>query len=347
MEITTLLASCASKNASDLHLAPGQAPIMRVNGDLQRMAFPPFDPNVLTQCLLNTMNESERRHYSHRHYCDLRLQVDSLTHCRVHVYQQRQGIAAAFRLITAIPPTIDELGLPPIVRHIANSPHGLILVTGASGSGKSSSLAAMIDYRNSTSPCHILTLEDPIEFLHESKCALVSQCALSHDVPDYAEALKCALREDPDIIMVGEMRDAATIALALEAAETGHLVLSSLHTSSARNSIARIIGSFAPEAQETIRTQLSLSLVAVIAQTLPKSIDGSRRIVAHEVLLATRAMRNLIRENRLAQIDSLIQTSQKMGMHTLDQCLQQMINSQIISVDEARRHSVERPWEQT
>lgn len=343
MEIASLLRLCAENQASDLHLVPGQPPIMRIHGDLQRMDQPALDPAWLAIKLLNCMPAPENQLFAQVGYCDFRWETHLHTHCRTHIYQQRQGMAAAFRLIPAMPPTIEQLELPAVVRGIVSRPHGLVLVTGACGSGKSSTLAALINYRNAISPCHILTLEEPIEFLHESQRGLINQRALGHSMT-YPQALKSALREDPDIIMVGEMRDAATIALVLEAAETGHLVLSSLHTNSARDAISRIVGSFPSASQDAIRIQLSLCLVAIIAQALPRSLSGGR-ILAAEVLLATLAVRNLIRENRLPQLDSLMQTGQKAGMHTLQQSLQWLVQQGQISPSEAKRYADDSSWQ--
>jgi twitching motility protein PilT len=335
MEITTLLTLCANNQASDLHLSPGMPPLLRIHGDLRPLDDEQLEAQELEHALLSCMPPAAKTQYGRQHCCDFRWHVGRQTHCRVHIYRQIHGMAATFRLIAETPPTIEQLGLPTVVRQIASAPHGLVLVTGACGSGKSTTLAALIDFRNSTSACHILTLEQPVEYLHISKHALVSQRELDPCARSYAQALSSALREDPDIILVGEMRDSATIALALEAAETGHLVLSSLHTGRACEAIMRIVGSFPAAAQETIRQQLSLSLVAIIAQVLPKTLDGQGRIAAHEILLASSAVRNLIRENRLAQIVSQIQSGRTLGMQTLEHALQQLVSEQKISRTEA------------
>lgn len=338
MDLVSLLAQCGAHRASDLHLTPGLPPLMRVNGDLQRLDLPALDPDDLEITLRAIMNHDAAQCFAAHHYCDFRLQADHTTHCRVHIHLQRLGMSAAFRLIPATPPTFELLGLPAGLRQIASSPHGLVLVTGASGSGKSSTLAAMLDYRNSVSPCHILTLEDPIEFIHVSRRALITQCELDSQTPDFSGRLKRALREDPDVIMIGEMRDPATIGLALEAAETGHLVLSTLHTRNARDAVARIVASAAPAAQDNLRLQLAQSLQAIISQALLKTADGQTRVLAYEILMATRAVRNLIRENRLAQLESLQQSGQQQGMHTLDQYLNQLVRTGRVSRDEANKH---------
>jgi twitching motility protein PilT len=344
MEITSLLSHCASLKASDCHLAPGLPPIVRINGNLQRLDVPPMAATQLDTVLYACMNLAQQARFDRLHTCDFHFPVDRLTHSRAHVYLQRLGRAAAFRLFPRSPPTLEQLGLPPILRQIAVCPHGLVLVTGACGSGKSSTLAAMINYRNRLAPCHILTLEDPIEFVHESQRALVSQRELDVEQESHAQVLSAMLREDPDIIMIGEMRDAASISLALEAAETGHLVLSTLHARSARDAIARMVASCPAVSQELTRIQLSQSLTAIIAQALPRSCNGLTRLIAHEILLATPAVRNLIRENRGAQIESVLQTGQQYGMHTLAQSLQHLLDQQKISVEEALNHSNECHW---
>jgi twitching motility protein PilT len=344
MEITSLLARCASHAASDCHLAPFLPPIARINGNLHRLDLPVMDPLQLDAILLNCMDEQQHARFDCNQACDFHFPVDRLTHSRAHVYRQRHGMAAAFRLIPARPPTLEQLELPAILQQIARCKQGLVLITGACGSGKSSTLAAMIDFRNSLGACHIVTMEDPIEFLHDSKQALVSQRELDFLAKDQSRALRAALREDPDILVIGEMRDEASIALALEAAETGHLVLATLHARSTRDAIARIVAGSPLVSQELTRIRLSQSLTAVFAQALPRSRDGSRRFVAHEILLATRAVRNLIRENRLQQIESLLQTGQHTGMHTLGQSLQDLVQQQKISPEEALLHAGEHDW---
>jgi len=344
MEITSLLSSCMHRGASDLHLSPGLPPVIRIHGVLHRLPHPPLAPSDLDDRLRALMNDRASIDFARFRCCDFRMQADSLTHCRVHVYGQRHGTAAAFRFLTAPIPTFEQLGLPAILQHIATRPHGLVLITGPAGSGKSTTLAAMIDYLNSTQACHILTLEDPVEFLHESKRGLITQCDLQQEGTDFAQALKRALREDPDVIMVGEMRDSATIALALDAAETGHLVLSTLHSRSAREAVSRLIGSFSPEGQGSVRVQLSHSLTAIIAQTLLRSAVADRRILAHEILIATDAVRHLIRDNRVDQLESVQQTGHAMGMHTLEQYLGCLVDAQRITRAEAGRHLGEKGW---
>jgi len=336
MEIKQLLFQCGKMRASDLHLSPGLPPIVRVNGDLQRLPHPAPSAAQLEQTLLALMDSVARQDFAQQRCCDFRLQTETSDSCRVHVYVQSLGCAAAIRFIPAQPKSMTELGLPPILQHIVNCPRGLVLVTGPSGSGKSTTLAAMLRFRAEHRPGHIVTLEDPIEYVHQSQHSLVTQFQECSTSSDYSVKLRQLLRQDPDVIMLGEMRDAATIKLALEAAETGHLVLSTLHTRSARNAVARIVSGMAPHAQEGILAQLALSLTAIVAQILVKSADGARRIAAHEILLATHAVRHLIRDNRMAQLESLLQSSQHLGMQTLEQDLTRLVNSGQITALEAK-----------
>jgi twitching motility protein PilT len=339
MDLDHLLAISFESQASDLHLTPGQAPLIRVHGDLARLDLPPLPPAELESALFTLMRPGLRQRWQQGKNCDFHLSVALPCQGRVHVYRQFRGMAAAIRLIPLEVPRLSQLGLPTALETMAMAPQGLVLISGASGSGKSSALAAMLDHRNASSRGHILTLEDPIEFLHQSKQSLVTQCELDPDDADFSQALKCALRQDPDVITVAEMRDAASIRLALEAAQTGHLVLATLHARSAREAVTRIVSAFAPEAQEAVRCELSLALQAVLALTLVKQRDGQGRLAAHEILIATHAVRNLIRENRLAQIESLQQSGQSSGMHTLQQSLRQLLDAGLISAEEAGRQA--------
>lgn len=347
MEIARLLSLCVKHQASDLHLVPGQPPYIRIRGDLQCLDLPVLAVSALQESLLDMTPARQRPLLLQDACCDFRWITSDNIHSRVHIYHQHCGMSAAIRLIPTYLPSFAELGLPAVVSRIVDCRHGLVLVTGACGSGKSSTLAAMLDNLNHLRPCHILTLEQPIEFLHVSQRALVSQRELPSMHASLAQALRNALREDPDIIMIGELRDPESIAMALEAAETGHLVLSTLHAGNAQDALLRIIGSFPAAHQEAIRTQLSLSLVAIISQALPQTLDGRRRVLAHEVLLATHGVRNLIRENKLALLESFIQSNQHLGMHTLQQSLMQLVRQNTISSAEARRFSDVLQWQQT
>ncbi|TDR72469.1 type IV pilus twitching motility protein PilT [Paludibacterium purpuratum] len=330
MQLTALLKYCASQHASDLHLAPGEPPILRRHGRLYRLAVNALDADSLSEALQTVLPVFLRDRLASERACDFRLSLPE-TQARVHLYHQRCGLAAAIRLLPSDLPDMAALGLPAAVADWTHVPHGLILICGATGSGKSTTLAALVHQINRLRACHILALEDPIEFIHTGLKALVTQREIGSWDGGFAQALKTALREDPDIIMVGEMRDRETVALALEAAETGHLVLSTLHTRSTANAIARICGFFPADAQQTIRLQLSQSLHAIMAQMLlPSSGDGVR-VLAHEVLHATHAVRHVIRENRLEQIETLLQTGRQHGMHTLRQCLDQLVAQQLIA----------------
>lgn len=330
MELTDLLRLCNRQQASDLHLRPGLPPILRRNGALQRLDEPPIEPPALERLLRAALPVDASRALAAHGSCDFVL-AGTEVRARVHVFCLPQGLAAALRLIPDRIPELEMLGLPAALPGISDAHQGLVLITGASGSGKSTTLAALIDSFNRRRACHILTLEDPIEFVHTSRAALVTQCVARQG----ADALRAALRQDPDIIMLGEMRDSETIALALQAAETGHLVLSTLHTRTAVDAIARIVGVFPAAAQEFLRTQLSRSLRAVLAQTLLNSADGQTRVLAYEMLVSTPAIRNLIRENRLAQIETQLQTGRQHGMHSLRQCLDTLVASGRIAHSDA------------
>jgi len=341
MDIAELLAFAVKNKASDLHLSSALPPMIRVDGDLRRLNLPSLDNQQLTELLYSTMSDHQRRDFEANLEVDVSYAVPGLARFRVNCFHQDRGVGGAFRTIPDAVWTLEKLGAPPSFREIINVPRGLVLVTGPTGSGKSTTLAAMIDHLNTSQAGHILTIEDPIEFVHTSKKCLINQREIHRDTHGFNQALRSALREDPDIILVGEMRDIETIRLALTAAETGHLVFATLHTSSAAKTIDRIIDVFPAGEKSMVRSMLSESLRAVIAQTLMKRIGGGR-IAAHEIMLATPAIRNLIREDKVAQMYSAIQTGQNVGMHTLDQYLEGLVSRGIVARQEAARKAVDR-----
>ncbi len=321
--------------ASDLHLSTGNPPLLRIHGDLQRVKYKVLEDEELREMLYEVAPEEVIKKFEEEGEVDFGLEIPGLARFRVNYYKQRKGVAAAFRLIPNKIKTIEELGLPSLLNKLALLPRGLVLVTGPTGSGKSTTLAAIIDYANRTRYDHIITIEDPIEFVHESRNCLVNQRELGTHTKSFANALRAALREDPDIILVGEMRDLETISLAIEASLTGHLVFSTLHTISAAKTIDRIIEVFPPAQQAQVRSSLSDAIRAVISQTMFKRIDRPGRIVAVEIMIATPAIRNLIRENKTHQIPSMIQTGRKYGMISLDDCIMDYLQKGWISPEEA------------
>lgn len=336
MQISELLAFTVKNKASDLHLSAGLPPMIRVHGDIRRINLPPMSHVDVHDMVYDIMNDYQRKAFEEQYECDFSFELPGVARFRVNAFLQHRGIGAVFRVIPSKVLTLEELNAPRIFREISEYPRGLVLVTGPTGSGKSTTLAAMVDYVNDNHYAHILTVEDPIEFVHESKKALVNQRELGAQTHSFANALKSALREDPDVVLVGEMRDLETIRLALTAAETGHLVFGTLHTSSAAKTIDRIVDVFPAGEKEMVRAMLSESIRAVISQTLLKTKDGTGRVAAHEIMLGTPAIRNLIRENKIAQINSMIQTGQQHGMQTLDQCLQDMVRRNQVSAADAR-----------
>jgi twitching motility protein PilT len=336
MDITELLAFVVKNKASDLHLSAGLPPMIRVHGDVRRINLPPMEHRDVHAMVYDIMNDAQRKQYEEHLECDFSFAVPNLARFRVNAFVQIRGAAAAFRTIPTKVLTLEQLGAPKIFKDIADAPRGLVLVTGPTGSGKSTTLAAMVDEVNETQYAHILTVEDPIEFVHESKKCLMNQREVGPHTLSFANALRSALREDPDVILVGEMRDLETIRLAMTASETGHLVFATLHTASAAKTIDRIIDVFPAAEKEMVRSMLSESLRAVISQTLLKTKDGQGRIAAHEIMIGTPAIRNLIRENKVAQMYSAIQTGQSLGMQTLDQNLTELVRRNIISTSEAR-----------
>jgi len=336
MELTELLTAAIHRNASDLHLSTGLAPLLRVHGDIQSLDLPALEAEQLAQMLVQVMSPDQQTAFAQSLELDFALDVPGLSRFRVNVFQHRRGAGAVFRSIPSVVPMLENLGAPAIVAELALKPRGLVLVTGPTGSGKSTTLAAMVDFYNRTEHGHIITVEDPIEFVHEAKNCLVSQREVGRHTHSFSAALRSALREDPDVILVGEMRDLETIRLALSAAETGHLVLGTLHTASATKTIDRIIDVFPADEKEMVRSMLSESLQGVVAQTLCKTADGLGRVAAHEIMLGTPAIRNLIREGKVAQMYSSLQTGQSQGMQTLDQSLADLLKRQLITPAEAR-----------
>ena len=335
MDITELLAFSAKQGASDLHLSAGLPPMIRVDGDVRRINLPPLDHKQVHALIYDIMNDKQRKDYEEFLETDFSFEVPGVARFRVNGFNQNRGAGAVFRTIPSKVLTMDDLGMGEVFRKITDVPRGLVLVTGPTGSGKSTTLAAMLDYLNSNKYHHILTIEDPIEFVHESKKCLVNQREVHRDTHGFSEALRSALREDPDIILVGEMRDLETIRLALTAAETGHLVFGTLHTTSAAKTIDRVVDVFPAEEKSMVRSMLSESLQAVISQTLLKKIGGGR-VAAHEIMIGTPAIRNLIREDKVAQMYSAIQTGGALGMQTLDACLKTLVSKGLVSRDSAR-----------
>ena len=336
MDITELLAFSVKNKASDLHLSSGLPPMIRVHGDVRRINLPAMEHKDVHSMVYDIMNDSQRKVFEETLECDFSFEIPNLARFRVNAFNQHRGAGAVFRTIPTKVLTLEELNAPKIFKEIAEYPRGIVLVTGPTGSGKSTTLAAMVNHVNENDYGHILTVEDPIEFVHEAKKCLINQREVGPHTQSFSNALRSALREDPDVILVGEMRDLETIRLALSAAETGHLVFGTLHTSSAAKTIDRIVDVFPAAEKEMVRSMLSESLRAVISQTLLKSKDGSGRVAAHEIMIGTPAIRNLIRENKVAQMYSAIQTGQGFGMQTLDQNLQELVRRNIVSVVEAR-----------
>ncbi|MGA0805436.1 MAG: type IV pilus twitching motility protein PilT [Pseudohongiellaceae bacterium] len=335
MNIRELLNFSVQQKASDLHLTAGMPPLIRVDGDIRRIAVDSMDHKTVHGLIYEIMNDKQRRNYEANLESDFSFEVPGLARFRVNAFVQNRGAAAVFRTIPTKVLTMEQLGMGEVFRKIADNPRGLVCVTGPTGSGKSTTLAAMIDYINSNHYHHILTIEDPIEFVHESKKCLINQREVHRDTHGFNEALRSALREDPDIILVGELRDLETIRLALTAAETGHLVFGTLHTTSAAKTVDRIVDVFPGAEKAMVRSMLSESLQAVVSQTLLKK-PGGGRIAAHEIMIGTPAIRNLIREDKIAQMYSAIQTGSQVGMQTLDQCLRNLIQKGLVDRNEAR-----------
>jgi twitching motility protein PilT len=334
MDITQLLTFTYQQKGSDLHISAGEPPVVRIDGDMKRVKVPSLSPEQTQSMLYDIMNDVQRKVFEEKSDIDFSIEIGEQARFRVNVFRQRRGMGAVFRLIPTKILSLEQLQLPQVLAQISRKEKGLVLVTGPTGSGKSTTLAAMIDLINSELDGHILTIEDPIEFVHPSKKCLINQRELGPHTLSFANSLKAALREDPDIILVGEMRDQETISLALTAAETGHLVFGTLHTSSAPKTIDRIIDVFPANQQSQIRAMLSESVQAIVTQTLCKKVGGGR-IAALEVLIGTTAVRNLIRESKIHQISSIMQTSQGVGMKTLEMALIELTQQNLITAETA------------
>ena len=335
MDITELLAFSAKEGASDLHISAGLPPIIRIDGDVRRINLPPMEHRQVHSLIYEIMNDKQRRDYEEFLETDFSFEVPGVARFRVNVFNQNRGAAAVFRTIPSNVLTLEQLGMGDVFRRVSLLPRGLVLVTGPTGSGKSTTLAAMVDHINENRYDHILTIEDPIEFVHQSKKCLVNQREVHRDTLGFGEALRSALREDPNVVLVGELRDLETIRLALTTAETGHLVFGTLHTTSAAKTIDRVVDVFPSGEKPMVRSMLSESLQAVISQTLLKKVGGGR-VAAHEILIGTAAIRNLIREDKVAQMYSAIQTGGALGMQTLDLCLHHLVEQRLISLDIAK-----------
>ena len=335
MDITELLTFTYNQDASDLHISAGEQPMVRIDGDMKRMKMEALTPEQTQEMIYDIMGDAQRKAFEENSEADFSIDLGEKARFRVNVFRQRRGLGAVFRLIPSKILTLEELGMPPIFAELTKLHKGLIVVTGPTGSGKSTTLAGMINLINERDECHILTVEDPIEFVHQSKRCLINQREVGPNTKTFTNALRAALREDPDIILVGEMRDLETIQLALTAAETGHLVFATLHTSSAPKTVDRIIDVFPATQQEQIRVMLAESLQAVVAQTLCKKKTGGR-VAAVEILIGTPAVRNLIREGKIHQLPSTMQTGQNFGMQTLDMHLQDLVGRNIITPQQAR-----------
>jgi len=336
MDIAQLLAFGVKQGASDLHLSSGLPPMIRVDGDIRRINVPEMDHKQVHDMIYDIMSDKQRKDYEEFLETDFSFEIPGLARFRVNAFNHNRGAGGVFRTIPSKILSLEDLNAPKIFQEISEYPRGIVLVTGPTGSGKSTTLAGMVDYKNDSEYGHILTVEDPIEFVHESKKCLVNQREVHRDTLGFNEALRSALREDPDTILVGEMRDLETIRLALSAAETGHLVFGTLHTSSAAKTIDRIVDVFPAAEKAMVRSMLSESLKAVISQTLLKKIGGGR-VAAHEIMIGTPAIRNLIREDKVAQMYSAIQTGQNVGMQTLDQNLKGLLAQGVVAKDEAMR----------
>jgi len=334
LDITELLKFAIESGASDLHISSGESPMLRIHGEIKRIDMQPLTNEKVHTVIYDILNDQQRKIFEEKHELDFSIDLGEYGRFRVNVFIQQRGEAAVLRSIPSVVSSFEELGLPRICKSIAKAEKGLVLVTGPTGAGKTTTLATMIDLINKSFHKHIITIEDPIEFIHESKKCLINQREVGEHTHSFANALRSALREDPDVILVGEMRDLETISLALTAAETGHLVFSTLHTNNAPKTIDRIIDVFPADQQAQIRTMLSETLYAVISQILLKRANGQGRVPALEIMICTHAIRNLIRESKTAQIFSVIQTSQKYGMQTMESSIKTLLERKIVSPEE-------------
>jgi twitching motility protein PilT len=338
-DLTALLTFAKDQDASDLHISAGMPPLLRIRGEMVRLEMPPLARDETHAAIYDILNDTQKRIFEERRDTDFALEIPGVSRFRANILQQLRGPGAVFRVVPTKVKTLDELGMPKVLKDLAQREKGLVLVTGPTGSGKSTTLAAMVDYVNENQRGHILTIEDPIEFVHQSKKCLVNQREVGPHTDSFANALRAALREDPDVILVGELRDLETTQLAITAAETGHLVFATLHTNSASKTVDRIIDIFPAGQQAQIRTMLSESIEGVVAQTLLPTKDAKGRVAVLEVLVAVPALRNLIREDKTAQILSVIQTGGQHGMQSLDQSLRDLVMHGKLSRDEAMKRS--------
>jgi twitching motility protein PilT len=334
MDISELLIFAVKNKASDLHVSAGEPPLVRIHGEMRRIEGPPLENEAIHRMIYDILNDEQRKTYEEHLEIDFSFALGEYGRFRVNVFKQNRGDAAVFRTIPNTIPTFEELGLPKILMDLSRLEKGLVLVTGPTGSGKSTTLAAMLDLVNTELKGHVITIEDPIEFVHPCKSCLVNQRELGPHTHSFANALRSALREDPDVILVGEMRDLETISLALTAAETGHLVFGTLHTSGAPKTIDRIVDVFPGAQQNQVRSMLSESLQAVVTQALFMRRDGRGRVAAFEIMTGTPAVRNLIRENKIAQIPSMMQTSKGVGMQTMEASVKDLIARNLVTQEE-------------
>jgi twitching motility protein PilT len=337
--VDQLLYTTVHHQGSDLHLKADSPPLIRIHGDLIQLELEPFTADDTRALAFSVLSPTQRSRFEEELELDFAYEIPGLARFRGNIYQQRGSVQAVFRVIPLHIQTIEELGLPPVCKYFAERPRGLVLVTGPAGSGKSTTQAAMIDYINSNYPLHIVTVEDPVEFIHEDRQSLINQRELETDTLSFANALKFVLRQDPDVILIGEMRDLETIHLAITAAETGHLVFGTLHTTDAVQTVDRVIDVFPTHQQQQVRMQMAVNLIGVISQTLIKKKDGSGRVPAFETMVAVSAVKNLIREAKTYQINSLIQTGQRFGMQTLDQSLADLYKSGAVKYRDALERS--------
>ena len=342
MDITDLLIQTKQLHASDLHLTAGARPTLRINGKLARLDMPELGREEIHTLIYDILTDEQKAKFEATHDLDFSLELNGVGRFRINAFLHRLGEGAVLRLIPEGIKSLDDLGMPPVLKDLAMQDRGLVLITGPTGSGKSTTLSAMIDHMNERREDHIITIEDPIEFVHTHKKCNINQREVGPHTMSFAAALRSALREDPDVILVGEMRDLETIALALTAAETGHLVLSTLHTNNAPQTINRVVDVFPPHQQEQIRVQLAESLLGVVAETLVPALNGGGRVAAMEIMVSTAAIRNIIRENKIHQLPSAIQTGARDGMQSFDQSLKVLVKSRKISPDEALKVAVEK-----